>query len=164
MNPLIQFKSTILPLLQGNADYLKNSLATRLEITAPGPGFIHFNTDPAAGFDEEFFLQLLGERKEKRKRLGTITTRWVQTRERNEALDLVCMILCACELYRGTLDTMEPQIVTTDTQSTAVKWGAQKMAVSGIPELGGVTGFGAEPDGRRRTGFGAVAGSGFSWR
>ena len=30
--------------------------------------------------------------KEKRKRLGVITTRWIQTRERNEALDL--MVMC----------------------------------------------------------------------
>src|SRR5262249_19167633 len=68
-------------LIQGNADYLKNSLATRIGIAVSGPGYIHFNADPSAGFDEEFFLQLLSERKEKRKRVGVITTRWVQTRE-----------------------------------------------------------------------------------
>lgn len=158
-------------LIQGNADYLKNSLATRLEIAAPGPGYVHFNADPAAGFDEEFFLQLLSERKEKRKRLGTITTRWVQIRERNEALDLVCMILCACEMYRGTLDTMEPQIVTTDkdqasaSSHTGVKWGATKMLVKSDPDIGGVAGFGVKmsPDHSRPAGWGAVPGSGVSF-
>jgi hypothetical protein len=59
----------------------------------------------------------------KRKRLGVITTRWIQTREHNEALDLVCMILCALETYRGTLGTMEPQIVTSEKEQ-AIKWGA----------------------------------------
>jgi hypothetical protein len=43
--------------------------------------------------------------KEKRKRLGVITTRWIQTRERNEALDLMVMCLCIVEMFRGTLDS-----------------------------------------------------------
>jgi hypothetical protein len=90
--------------------------------------------------------------------LGTITTRWVQIRERNEALDLVCMILCALEMYRGTLDTMEPQIVTTEKEQSqaAVKWGAQKMLLATTnPGISGMT--------RPRTGFGAVPGSGLSF-
>ena len=134
-------------LVQGNANYFKDSLATRLAIVNPGPGYLHFDSSPVAGFDEEFFLQLLSERKEKRKRLGTITTRWVQTRERNEALDLVCMVLCALETYRGMLDSMEPQIVTTDKEQaqSAPKWGAQKFTGSdaGIG-IGGVVGFGTD--------------------
>lgn len=153
-------------LIQGNADYLKNSLATRLEITVPGPGYIHFNAEPSAGFDEEFFLQLLSERKEKRKRLGTITTRWVQIRERNEALDLLCMILCALEMYRGALDTMEPLVVTTDKEQaqSAVKWGAQKMVVAAMPALAAWPDSERSPLHRpRRTGFGALPGSGFSF-
>ena len=48
--------------------------------------------------------------KEKRKRLGVITTRWIQTRESNEALDLMVMCLCILEMFRGTLDTMQPVI------------------------------------------------------
>jgi phage terminase large subunit GpA-like protein len=40
------------------------------------------------------------------KRLGVITTRWIQTRERNEALDLRVMCLCILEMFRGTLDTI----------------------------------------------------------
>jgi hypothetical protein len=43
--------------------------------------------------------------KEKRKRLGVVTTRWIQTRERNEALDLMVMCLCIVEMFRGTLDS-----------------------------------------------------------
>jgi Terminase large subunit gpA, endonuclease domain len=96
--------------------------------------YCHFNANPAAGFDEEFFLQLLSERKEKRKRVGVITTRWVQTRERNEALDLMCMILCILEMYRGTLDAMDPVIATGEKDPAGaqpgVKWGARKMIVT----------------------------------
>ena len=154
-------------LIQGNADYLKNSLATRLGIAVSGPGYIHFNADPSAGFDEEFFLQLLSERKEKRKRVGVITTRWIQTRERNEALDLMCMILCILEIFRGQLDAMKPLVATSENDQastqTSVKWGAQKMIMHD-PIIGGVTGFGVQgsPDQKQPTsGFGALPGSGF---
>ncbi len=90
-------------LIQGNANYFKEQLATKLEIVTPGPGYIHFGSEEA-GFDEEFFLQLLSERKESKMRNGVRSTRWVPIRERNEALDLVCMILCCIETYRGQID------------------------------------------------------------
>src|SRR5262249_32674764 len=154
-------------LIQGNADYLKNSLATRLGIAVPGPGYIHFNADLSAGFDEEFFLQLLSERKERRKRVGLITTRWVQTRERNEALDLMCMVLCILEMYRGTLDVMEPQFASEKDQAQAqpIKFGARKMIVDDLI-VGGVTGFGVQrsPDQKRPAfGFGVLPGTGISF-
>jgi phage terminase large subunit GpA-like protein len=42
-------------LIQGNANYFKDALASRLEIATPGPGYIHFPSNPECGFDEEFF-------------------------------------------------------------------------------------------------------------
>jgi phage terminase large subunit GpA-like protein len=158
-------------LIQGNATFFKNALATKLAIEVAGPGYIHFNADPAAGFDEEFFAQLLSERKEKRKRVGVITTRWVQIRERNEALDLLCMCLCALETYQSRLDTMEPQIVATDKEQASassyagVQWGARKMLVKTDPGIGGIAGYGVElpPDHPRPTGWGALPGSGVSF-
>ena len=150
-------------LTQGNADYLKNSLATRLAIEAPGPGYIHFNADPGAGFDQEFFLQLLSERKEKRKRVGVITTRWIQTRERNEALDLVCMVLCALEMYRGNLDSIEPLVVTSESEKPKpALFGAHKMKMVGAADLdigGGVAGVHYP----KASGYGALPGSGFKF-
>ena len=156
-------------LVQGNANYWKDTLATKLAIEVPGPGYIHFSADPAAGFDEEFFFQLLSERKERRKRIGVITTRWVQIRIRNEALDLACMTLCCLDTYRGRLETMEPLVVSTNEKQPVIQWGAQKKTLMGSDAgaglgLGGVAGFGAEPPDRpRRTGFGAVPGSGVSF-
>jgi phage terminase large subunit GpA-like protein len=155
-------------LIQGNANYLKDSLATRLAIETPGPGYIHFNAEPAAGFDQEFFLQLLSERKEKRKRLGIITTRWTQTRERNEGLDLVCMVLCALELYRGMLDAMEPVVVST-TKEGSQPFGARQMGLSepivygeNAIKLPSKAPFGAAGY-PKKGGFGAVPGSGFKF-
>jgi phage terminase large subunit GpA-like protein len=98
-------------LIQGNANHLKEMLAAKLDIVSPGPGYIHFPLNKGCGFDEEFFRQLLSERREKRMRNGIISVRWVQTRERNEALDLVCMTLCVALTYRGAIDTMEAQTV-----------------------------------------------------
>ena len=94
-------------LIQGNANHLKEMLAAKLDIVSPGPGYIHFPVNAEAGFDEEFFRQLLSERREKRMRNGIMSVRWVQTRERNEALDLVCIILCCALTYREAIDTME---------------------------------------------------------
>jgi phage terminase large subunit GpA-like protein len=147
-------------LIQGNSSYFKDSLATRLAITVPGPGFIHFPLDEQAGFDEEFFLQLLSERKEKRKRLGVITTRWIQTRERNEALDLLTMTLCILEMFRGSLDTMQPVIADQTPKDTApVQFGAQKMIVND-PVLASAFGVVRRSN---HTGFGAAPGSGIQW-
>jgi phage terminase large subunit GpA-like protein len=139
-------------------------LATRLAIEMPGPGYIHFSADPAAGFDQEFFLQLLSERKEKRKRLGVISVRWIQVRERNEGLDLVCMVLCALEMYRGNLDSMEPLVVATDESGKPkpALFGAHKMKMVGAADLdigGGVAGVHYP----KASGYGALPGSGFKF-
>ena len=105
-------KTTATRFLNGNANQLKEMLANKLAIAEPGPGYCHFGPE-TRGFDEEFFLQILSERKEKRKHLGVIATRWVQHRARNEGLDLLCMIICNVEeLFRGRLDTMEAQVST----------------------------------------------------
>jgi phage terminase large subunit GpA-like protein len=159
-------------LIHGNANFFKDSLATRLAIEIAGPGYIHFNADPAAGLDEEFFLQLLSERRQRRKRLGIITTRWVQIRTRNEALDLMCMCVCACNIYgSATLDTMEPLVVRSDRkedESAAPKFGAQSKRlvsdadIASVAPVGGITGFNVHPN-QRRSGFGKLPRSGINF-
>jgi hypothetical protein len=150
-------------LIQGNSSYFKNTFATKLAIEVPGPGYIHFGS-AMQGFDEEFFLQVLSERKEKRKRLGLTVTRWVQIRDRNEALDLLTTVLCIAETYRGVLDSMEPLVVASEKDQTAqpAKFGARRMV--GAPDDLAIneTGFGiaGQP---RRSGFGVLPGSGVSF-
>jgi phage terminase large subunit GpA-like protein len=126
-------------LVQGNASYLKETLATKLDIVSAGPGFIHFPSNPEAGFDEEFFEQLLSERREKKLRNGVMTTRWVQLRERNEALDLVCMAISCALTFRGAIDTMEPQTVGEDV-TTATPSRTQRESVYGAQPAATVTG------------------------
>jgi phage terminase large subunit GpA-like protein len=114
-------------LVLGSADYYKNLLASKLAIETAGPGHVHFGNEEA-GFNQEFFEQLLSEKKEQAKRMGMVVTRWVATRQRNEALDLTVMCMCAIETCRRQLDTMEPQIVTDlgkQTQASASPFGAR---------------------------------------
>jgi hypothetical protein len=63
---------------------------------------------------------------------------------------------------------MEPLVVSTNEKQPVIQWGAQKKTLMGSDAgaglgLGGVAGFGAEPSDPRRTGFGAVPGSGVSF-
>jgi phage terminase large subunit GpA-like protein len=61
-------------LIMGNANLLKDRLANQLAVEVCGPGYIHFPLNPAAGFDQEFFEQLLSEKKERRRRQGVFVT------------------------------------------------------------------------------------------
>lgn len=62
----------------------KDRFASRLEIQAPGPGYIHLSRDNT----DEWFAQLAAEdRVTVRTATGT-RTRWVQNRKRNEIIDM----------------------------------------------------------------------------
>jgi len=156
-------------LVLGSADYYKNLLESKLKIEAAGPGFVHFGNSEA-GFVEEFFAQLLSEKKERAKRMGLIVTRWVAMRERNEGLDLTVMCMCAIETYRRQIGTMTPLIVDTsavpEQNPRQPSFGAQKIAVpdeivygAGAIRLPSKAPFGAS----KKSGFGALSGSGLSF-
>ena len=59
---------------------------SRLQIAEPGPGYCHFPVDPA--YDVEYFSQLTAEKLVTRFHKGRPKQEWVQTRPRNEALDI----------------------------------------------------------------------------
>jgi phage terminase large subunit GpA-like protein len=82
-------------------------------------------------------------RRKKRLRNGIMSVRWVQTRERNEALDLVCMILCCALTYRGAIDMMEVQTVgeTVSTASAAPKRESAFGVLPGSEQLAGQLGL-----------------------
>lgn len=62
----------------------KDRLAARLEITQPGPGYVHFSS----GNSDEWFRQLAAEdRVTVRTQYGT-RSRWTPNRKRNEILDM----------------------------------------------------------------------------
>lgn len=61
---------------------------SRVRLTVPGAGFVHF--PQTADFDDEYFAQLAAEKLVTRTRNGRPRQEWVQTRPRNEALD--CLV------------------------------------------------------------------------
>ncbi|WP_082580202.1 phage terminase large subunit family protein [Pelomonas sp. Root1444] len=77
-------------------DQAKTLIYGRLQLTAPGPGYIHFpNT---AAFDDEYFAQLAAERLVTKVRGTRPFKEWVQLRPRNEALDCMNYNLAAVRL------------------------------------------------------------------
>ena len=62
----------------------KDRLAARLEISRPGPGYVHLSTHNT----DEWFLQLAAEDRVTVRTKGGAQTRWVRNRKRNEVLDM----------------------------------------------------------------------------
>lgn len=77
-------------------DQGKALLYARLKMTNPGPGYLHFQRDPA--FDDEYFAQLAAEKLVTKVRGTRPFQEWVQTRTRNEALDCLLLNLVAMRL------------------------------------------------------------------
>lgn len=71
----------------------KDLLYGRLQITKPGPGYIHFSKDAS----DEFFKQMAGEARVERATAGGKESRWTALRKRVEALD--------CTVYAIWLET-----------------------------------------------------------
>lgn len=77
-------------------DGAKSLLYSRLKISAPGPGYIHFVQGPA--MDDEYFAQLAAEKLVTRMRGYRPFSEWVKLRSRNEALDCLVYALAAMRL------------------------------------------------------------------
>jgi phage terminase large subunit GpA-like protein len=167
-------KATHVTVTNVDVDIGKNIIAEMLSRKEPGPGFIHLpcgpNGEDKGGWDQETIAELTAEYRRQTNIRGYTVSRWYKRSGRaNHRLDCAVYALAALALSRLKIDDCPPQrtearnIGKTDKAQPAPIWGAQKMTVSGIPELGGVAGFGTEPDRPRRPGFGALPGSGVSF-
>ena len=67
-------------------DQGKAIIMSRLQLSDPGPGYMHFPAE--AEYDDEYFAQLTAEKLVTRYTKGRPRQEWVQTRPRNEALDI----------------------------------------------------------------------------
>lgn len=80
------------------ADTAKEQVYSRISITEPGPGYMHFPRN----LPDEYYQQLTAEKVIRKRVKGAEVLEWVKTRERNEALDLE--VLCnAAAIYAGAL-------------------------------------------------------------
>jgi phage terminase large subunit GpA-like protein len=92
-------------------------LYSRLQLTAKGPGFVHFPREHPR-VDEEFFAQLTAEKLVTRYRAGLATRQWVPTRPRNEALDCAVLNLAALRLLNPRLEAMAARVATPAPRPT----------------------------------------------
>jgi len=91
-------------------DDAKILLMSRLQILDYGPGFCHFPVDR----DEEYFLQLTAEKMITKHRRGFPYREWVQTRARNEALDVRVYSHAALKIlnpnWASLINRLEPEV------------------------------------------------------
>ena len=77
-------------------DDAKGLIYSRLRVRPPGPGSCHFPIRPE--YDEEHFAQLTAEKAVMRYHMGHPKRVWVNTRDRNEALDCRVYALAAVHI------------------------------------------------------------------
>lgn len=86
-------------------DQGKAIIYSRLKNTVPGAGYVHFPQDQA--FDEEYFAQLTAEKLVQRIKGMRQFYEWVQTRPRNEALDIAVLNLAGILLLNPNFATLK---------------------------------------------------------
>jgi phage terminase large subunit GpA-like protein len=170
-------KATHVTVTNVDVDIGKNIIAEMLSRKEPGPGYVHLpcgpNGEVKGGWDQEAIAELTAEYRRQTNLRGYTISRWYKRTGRpNHRLDCAVYALAALALSRLKIDDCEVQRVEArnvgrnerEENARPPKWGAQKMVVGSDAGIGGVAGFGMEaPDRPRRTGFGAVPGSGISW-
>jgi phage terminase large subunit GpA-like protein len=169
-----QDKATRVSIQNVDVDIGKSIIAEMLSRKESGPGFIHLpcgpNGEDKGGWDQEAVAELTAEYRRRINLRGYTISRWYKRIGRpNHRLDCAVYALAALALSRLKIDDCEVQRVEArdvgrnepEENARSPKWGAQKMLVGSDGGIGGVAGFGMEaPDRPRRTGFGAVPGSG----
>ena len=107
----------------------KGLLYSRLKLTEPGPGYLHFPREPA--FDDEYFAQLAAEKLVTKFKGHRPIAEWVQMRPRNETLD--CLLLALAALRLSGVDVQRTG-ENKKTEHPAMQPGA--VAVPGATGLG----------------------------
>ena len=91
------------PLYTVGVDSAKALIMSRLQNTAPGPGYWHIPAGHSL-FGEEYAAQLTGEKLVTKFRRGFPVKEWIKTRPRNEALDCAVYALAALRILNPRWD------------------------------------------------------------
>jgi phage terminase large subunit GpA-like protein len=164
-----------------DVDIGKSQLANMLARTEPGAGFVHLpcNADGSdkGGWDVEAIAELTAEYRRQTNVHGYTITRWHKRPGRpNHRLDCFTYALAALAISRLKIDDCELQRIEGRNVQNLVEgkkdqkrspFGARRMIgalelAGSEPVVGGMTGFGVA-DQQKKTGFGAVPGSGVSF-
>ena len=94
---------------------MKDELFGRLRLQRPGPGYMHLRSPGSFcnGFDAEYFAQFAAERRQRVQveRTGRTRVDWVQTRDRNEAIDLHVLCQAAYQSLGAAAVVMMPKML-----------------------------------------------------
>ncbi len=107
------------------SDTCKALIYSRLRNTDKGPGFVHLplmhqaGTEFRAGVDEEFIAQLTAEKLVTKHKAGVPQRVWVQTRPRNEALDMFVYAIAALRLRKPDLAGMAARLNSNNPTAAA---------------------------------------------
>jgi phage terminase large subunit GpA-like protein len=173
-------KTTGVTVTNIDVDIAKSQLANLLARLDPGPGYVHLpcgpNGEVKGGWDEEAIAELVAEYRRQTNVRGYTVSRWYKRSGRpNHRLDCFVYALAALAISRLKIDDCELQRVEARNVQNLVEgkkdqkrspFGARRMIgalelAGSEPVVGGMTGFGVA-DQPKKTGFGAVPGSGVS--
>lgn len=114
-------------------DVGKSAIAHRLMIFEPGPSYIHFSVDKAAGLDHKWFEQVTAEKRTMKYIKGKRQVVWDSGGRRNEAFDCLVGNLAMAKLAQQHfgVDLNMGVPVTQRTQPAAGRRGVRKV-VGGI--------------------------------
>jgi len=101
-------------------DTAKATIYGRLQISEPGPGYMHF----PIGLPDEYFRQLTAERRVDKFVRGYPVPEWVKIYERNEALDLE--VYCYAAALRAGLSALDRPQGGVKPQAQAQKQAAPR--------------------------------------
>lgn len=112
-----------------NVDDAKGNIMSALAQETPGPSYVHFPIHERV--NEEFFAQLCSEEKRTVYNRNNVATHvvWVETRERNEALDTAVLAFAAYRLLNPNIRQLAEVLASTPV--------ARVQAPSGTDDGGG---------------------------
>ena len=85
----------------------KEGIMYEAQVQEPGPNYMHFPTEPRAGYSMDYFRGLISERMEIHRKGGRASVVWVQYRDRNEPLDCRNYARAAYRYFNWQFDKLE---------------------------------------------------------
>lgn len=122
-----QIKPENVMLFMIGTDTAKATLYSRLQLTEPGPGYMHFPMT----YDLEFFEQLTAEKLVTTYHKGFAKREWMKVRPRNEALDRRIYALAAMALLKPNLDRLAKDLAQKAEEKKATAQAAPEVQAAG---------------------------------
>ena len=102
-------------LFTAGVDTAKELIFARLQVSEPGPGYIHFPVGDL--FDPEYFEQLTAEKRVRKYSRGFPKMVWEKTRNRNEALDVAVYNLVALSILNPNFEKLAERLQPQEQQA-----------------------------------------------